>query len=95
MWNQTSARHNQIVDERPVEPSAVMMIGALSASVSSRASNRNPCELRIESDQPLRDARANVNGFTTSIWSARHDGSIAFIEDLDRRSRSVPACIES
>ena len=85
MWNQASAqlRHEQV---RPVELSAVTMAGVLSDPGSPHISKRNPVEFRIEVDQLVRDARVTGNAATTSIWSARHDGSIAFIDDLERSS---------
>src|ERR1700722_19763867 len=79
MWNQASTglRHEHV---RPVELSAVAMVGVL-----SEPGQRDPREFRIEVDLPGRDAAFSGNA-TTSIWSARHDGSIAFIDDLGRSS---------
>jgi AraC-like DNA-binding protein len=81
MWNQASAqlRHEHV---RSVELSAVTMVGVLSGS--AHLSKRDPREFRIEMDPLARDARVAGNAATTSIWSARHDGSIAFIDDLER-----------
>ena len=86
MWNQTSARSSQIVGERPTRPSAVTIAVALSSLGSSRLSDYDPHELRIESGRPSCDARPAGNVDPTSIWSARHDGSIAFVDDLERNS---------
>jgi AraC-like DNA-binding protein len=85
MWNQASAqlRHEHVM---PVELSAVTMAGVLSDQGSPRISKRNPVEFLIEVDQLVRDAGVTANVATTSIWSARHDGSIAFVDDLERSS---------
>src|SRR6202041_1784316 len=79
--NQASARlrHEHV---RPVELSAVTMAGLLSDPGSPHISKRDPREIRIEVDQLVRDTGVPGNA-TTSIWSARHDGSIAFIDDLE------------
>jgi AraC-like DNA-binding protein len=83
MWNQASAqlRHEHV---RSVELSAVTMVGVLSGP--PHLSKRDPREFRIEVDPLVHDARGAGTAATTSIWSARHDGSIAFIDDLERSS---------
>jgi AraC-like DNA-binding protein len=88
MWNQASAqlRHEHV---RPVELSPVTMAGVLSGPGSPHISKREPREFRIDAAQLIRDARVAGNTATTSIWSARHDGSIAFIDDLERSSAHV------
>jgi AraC-like DNA-binding protein len=70
MWNQASV----------VAPSAVGMVAVLSGP---HLSKREPAQFRIEVDPLVRDAGI-AGGGATSIWSARHDGSIAFIDDLER-----------
>jgi AraC-like DNA-binding protein len=80
MWNQASA----------FAPSTVAIAGVLSDPGSPHISKRDPQEIRIEAAQLIRDARV-IGNATTSIWSARHDGSIAFIDDLERsRLRDDP-----
>ena len=87
MWNQTSTRFSQIVGEQPT--SAVTIAGALSGLGSSRVSDYDLPELRIEGGRPECDGRLAGNVVPTSIWSARHDGSIAFIDDLERNTADV------
>ena len=87
MWNQTSTRFSQIVGEQPT--SAVTIAGALSGLGSSRVSDYDLPELRIEGGRPECDARLAGNVVPTSIWSARHDGSIAFVDDLERNTADV------
>jgi AraC-like DNA-binding protein len=85
MWNQASTRprHEHV---RPIELSAAAMAGVFSAPGSPHISKRAPREFRIEAAQLIRDTQVNINAAATSIWSARHDGSIAFIDDLERSS---------
>ena len=87
MWNQTSTRFSQIVGEQST--SAVTIAGALSGLGSSRVSDCDLPELRIEGGRPECDARLAGNVVPTSIWSARHDGSIAFVDDLERNTADV------
>ena len=87
MWYQASTRFSQIVGEQPT--SAVTIAGALSGLGSSRVSDYDLPEMRIEGGRPECDARLAGNVVPTSIWSARHDGSIAFVDDLERKSADV------
>ena len=67
MWNQTSTRFSQTEGERPTRPSPVTVAGALSSLGSSRPSDYDPGELRIESGRPSCASAGNVD--PTSIWS--------------------------
>ena len=80
MSHPSSTRFSQKADGRAVAPSTVKIFGAPPRQNSSYPSNCDHRALQTKNNQGG-DARRSPNAIPTSIWSARHDGSTAFIGD--------------
>ncbi len=81
MMNPSSTRTGRMKGEFRFEPSAAAIVGVGVAFDPSWASHCD--ELRFESASREHDGGRPL---PTSIWSARHDGSIAFLDDRTRHS---------
>ena len=80
MSHPSSTRFSQKADGRAVAASTVKIFGAPPRQNSSYPSNCDHRALQTKNNQGG-DARRSPNAIPTSIWSARHDGSTAFIGD--------------